>query len=150
MSEDHGTGRVIAFDLGDRRIGVAVSDPGRTIAEGRDTLERSGESYPWRAILAAVEEWGAARVVVGDPIHLDGSVGERARRAREFAEEIGRRTGLPVDLQDERLTSVQARRALIETRPRSGRKRKDRREDVDRVAAVLILQAWLDASAARR
>jgi putative Holliday junction resolvase len=143
------TGRVIAFDLGDRRIGVAVSDPGRTIAEGRDTLERSGESYPWRALLAAVEESEAARVVVGDPLHLDGTVGDRARRAREFADEIGRRTGLPVDLQDERLTSVQARRTLIETRPR-GKKRKDRREDVDRVAAVLILQAWLDAAAARR
>jgi len=145
-----GSGRVIAFDLGDRRIGVAVSDPGRAIAEGRDTLERSGESYPWRALLAAVEEAEASRVVVGDPIHMDGSVGERARLAREFAREIGERTGLPVDLQDERLTSVQAQRTLIETRPRGGKKRKGRREDVDRVAAVLILQTWLDAAAARR
>jgi putative Holliday junction resolvase len=135
--------RVVAFDLGDRRIGVAVSDPGGTIALGRDTLERSGESLPWRAIGAVLEEEGAARIVVGDPIHLDGSVGERARLAREFAEEAARRTGLPVELQDERLTSVQARRALIDTRPGRGRKRKER-EDVDRVAAVLILQAWLD------
>lgn len=143
-------GRVVAFDLGDRRIGVAVSDPSRTIAEGRDTLERSGESYPWRAILAVVEEAGASRLVVGDPVHLDGSVGDRARRARAFSAEIAERTGLPVDLQDERLTSVQARRTLIETRPRGGKKRKGKREDVDRVAAVLILQAWLDAAGARR
>jgi putative Holliday junction resolvase len=150
MSDGSGAGRVIAFDLGDRRIGVAVSDPGRTIADGRDTLERSGESYPWRALLGAVEEAQAARVVVGGPLHMDGTVGERARRSREFAEEFARRTGLPVDLQDERLTSVQARRTLIETRPRGGKKRKDQREDVDKVAAVLILQAWLDAAAARR
>lgn len=143
-------GRVIAFDPGDRRIGVAVSDPGRIIAEGRETLERSGESWPWRAILAVIEEAGAVRVIVGDPVHLDGSVGERSRRSRELAEEIERRTGLPVDLQDERLTSVQARRTLIETRPRGGRKRKEKREDVDRVAAVLILQAWLDAAGAAR
>lgn len=145
-----GAGRVIAFDLGDRRIGVAVSDPMRTIAEGRDTLERSGESYPWRALLAEVEAAEASRIVVGDPVHLDGSIGERARLSRDFAREIGERTGLPVDLQDERLTSVQAQRTLIETRPRGGKKRKGRREDVDRVAAVLILQAWLDAAAARR
>lgn len=148
MSE--GEGRVIAFDPGDRRIGVAVSDPSRTIAEGRDTLERSGESWPWRAILAQVEGAEAVRVVVGDPVHLDGSVGDRSRRSREFAEEIERRTGLPVDLQDERLTSVQARRTLIEMRPGDGRKRKGRREDVDRVAAVLILQAWLDAAGGSR
>jgi putative Holliday junction resolvase len=135
---------VVGFDLGDRRIGVAVSDPTGTIAEGRDTVQRSGESYPWTALLAMVEGAGAARIVVGDPLHMDGSIGERARLAREFADEIGRRTGLPVELQDERLTSVQAQRTLIASRPGSGRKRKGTREDVDRVAAVLILQCWLD------
>jgi len=137
------SGRVVAFDLGDRRIGVAVSDPTGTIAEGRETLERSGESFPWRALLGVVEEAQAVRIVVGDPVHLDGSVGERSRISREFAEEIGRRTGLPVDLEDERLTSVQAQRTLRETRPGRGAKRRGQ-EDVDRVAAVLILQAWLD------
>jgi putative Holliday junction resolvase len=145
-----GTGRVAAFDFGDRRIGVAVSDPTATIAEGRETIVRSGHSVPWRAILGLLEESGAVQVVVGDPIHLDGTAGERALLAREFAEEVGRRSGLPVAMQDERLTSVQAQRALIETRPGRGKKRrKGRVEDVDRVAAVLILQAWLDGRAGR-
>lgn len=140
------TGRVVAFDLGDRRIGVAVSDPFGTIAQGRDTLLRDGESYPWRAMLGVVEEAEAVRVVVGDPLHLDGSSGERSRAARAFADELAERTGLPVDLQDERLTSVQAERTMRET-GRTGKRR--RKEDVDRLAAVIILQAWLDGAAAR-
>jgi putative Holliday junction resolvase len=139
--------RVVAFDLGERRIGVAVSDPTGTIAEGRETLRRSGDALPWKAILAVVEEAAAERVVVGDPIRMDGSVGESARRAREFACELAGRSGANVELQDERLTSVQARRALIETRSGSGKRPKGG-EDVDRVAAVLILQAWLDRRAA--
>jgi putative Holliday junction resolvase len=142
------SGRVVAFDLGGRRIGVAVSDPSGTIAEGRETLLRSGEALPWKAILAVVEAAGAERVVVGDPIRMDGTVGESARRAREFACELAGRSGAKVELQDERLTSVQARRSLIETRAGSGRRPKDG-EDVDRVAAVLILQAWLDRRGAR-
>ena len=132
------TGPVIAFDLGDKRIGVAVSDPTGKIALPRPTIQRSGSSWPWRVLLTAVQEAQAARVVVGDPLHLDGRVSERSRTSREFADAIARRTALPVDLQDERLTSVQATRALAEGRPR-------RPVDVDRAAAILILQAWLDA-----
>jgi putative Holliday junction resolvase len=142
-------GRVVGFDLGDRRIGVAVSDPMGMLAEGRDTIERSGESVPWRAILAVIEEAEAVRVVVGDPIHMDGSVGARAEISRGFAVELAERAGCPVELQDERLTTVQAQRMLIETRPGRGKKKKDKRkEDLDRAAAVLILQAWLDRNAA--
>ncbi len=144
------TGRVAAFDFGDRRIGVAVSDPTATIAEGRDTIVRSGDSVPWRAILALLEEHDVVQVVVGDPIHMDGTAGERARISRSFAEELGERADVPVAMQDERLTSVEAQRTLIETRPGRGKKkRKGRVEDVDRVAAVLILQTWLDGRAAR-
>ncbi len=144
------TGRVAAFDFGDRRIGVAVSDPTATIAEGRDTIVRSGDSVPWRAILALLEEHDVVQVVVGDPIHMDGTAGERARISRSFAEELGERADVPVAMQDERLTSVEAQRTLIETRPGRGKKkRKGRVADVDRVAAVLILQTWLDGRAAR-
>ena len=146
------SGRWVGFDLGDRRIGVAVSDPTGFLAEGRDTLERSGESFPWRAIESVLEAADAAGVVVGEPINMDGSIGERAELSRRFAEELRERTGVRVELQDERLTSVQAQRMLIETRPggsgggkRSRKKGKGKREeDVDQVAAVLILQAWLD------
>ena len=139
------SGRVVAFDLGDRRIGVAVSDPEGRLALPRATLARSGESWPWRAILDVVSEAEAVQVVVGDPLHMDGRISERSRLSRAFAEEIAERTGLPVVLQDERLTSVEAERALRESR--SGKRK---RMDVDRSAALLILQTWLDTRAARR
>jgi len=134
-------GRVIAFDLGERRIGYAVSDPTGFIADRSDVIPRSGESFPWRAILAVIEEAEATRIVVGDPLRLDGTVGERSRLAREFAAEVARRSGLPVDLEDERLTSFEAESILRETgHPR----RRRAKGDVDRKAAELILQAWLD------
>jgi putative Holliday junction resolvase len=137
-------GPVVAFDFGERRIGVAASDPSGTIAFGRDTISRSGESVPWRAILELVREAEAQRLVVGDPIHMDGSAGESSRLAREFAQELGRRTGLQVELQDERLTSVEAGRTLREGRKRGGPPI-DRASGIqDQVAAVLILQTWLD------
>jgi putative Holliday junction resolvase len=137
-------GPVVAFDFGQRRIGVAASDPSGTVALGRDTIVRSGESVPWRAIVELVRDSGAQRLVVGDPIRLDGSVGESARLAREFAEELARRTGLRVELQDERLTSVEAGRTLREGRKRGGPPI-DRSAGIeDKVAAVLILQTWLD------
>jgi putative Holliday junction resolvase len=142
-------GPVVAFDLGDRRIGIAVSDADATIAFGRETVTRSGEALPWRALLAVLEREGAGGVVVGDPLHLDGSSGERSQAARRFADEMGERSGLPVALQDERLTSVQAQRTLVAVRP--GRAKKKRGpEDVDQVAAVLILQTWLDRRSAHR
>lgn len=134
-------GRVVAFDLGDRRIGVAVSDETGVLASGRETIARDGESYPWRALLAVVEEAHAVAIVVGDPLHLDGEAGERSRLAHTFAREIARRTGLPVELEDERLTSEEAE-AILARNGRSARKRE--RGDVDRVAATLILQDWLD------
>ncbi|NNE44038.1 MAG: Holliday junction resolvase RuvX [Gemmatimonadetes bacterium] len=151
------SGRWVGIDLGDRRIGVAVSDPTGFLAEGRDTLDRSGESFPWRAIEAVLEEADARGVVVGEPLNMDGSAGERAELSRRFAAELHERTGVRVELQDERLTSVQAQRMLIETRPGGGGKpggkkskkksKGKRKEDVDQVAAVLILQAWLDRNA---
>ncbi|MCA9752287.1 MAG: Holliday junction resolvase RuvX [Gemmatimonadetes bacterium] len=136
------SGRVVAFDLGDRRIGVAVSDPTRTIAQGRETILRDGATWPWRKILAVIEETAATQVVVGDPLHFDGSTSERSRTAGEFAQELRMRSGLPVDLEDERCTSVEAERMLAKTG--RGRRRRDR-GDVDRAAAILILQDWLDA-----
>jgi len=137
------SGRVVAFDLGEKRIGVAVSDPTGTIAEGRETIVQPGSSVPWRRVLAVVEEAEAVRVVVGDPVMLDGTLGEGSRRARDFKEQMEQRTGLPVELEDESFTSIEAEAALRAT----GRSRQRRKEDVDRVAAVLILQAWLDRRA---
>ena len=138
-------GRVVAFDLGDRRIGVAVSDPTGTLASGRDTLLRDGEAWPWRAILGVIEEEEAVRVVVGNPRHMSGEASDRTAMSEAFAAELRERSGLPVDLQDERLTSVEAERQLRD----SGRSKKKKRDkgEVDRAAAVLILQTWLDTQA---
>ena len=89
-------GRVVAFDLGEKRIGVAVSDPTGTIAEGRDTIVQGGSSVPWKHVLAVVEEAEAVCVVVGDPVKLDGSLGEGSKRiegvgrsGNEFVHYIG-------------------------------------------------------------
>jgi putative Holliday junction resolvase len=136
-------GRIVAFDLGEKRIGVAVSDPTGTIAEGRDTIVQGGSSVPWKHVLAVVEEAEAVCVVVGDPVKLDGSLGEGSMRARDFKDQMEQRTGIRVELEDESFTSVEAQRALRAT----GRSRKRLKEDVDRVAATLILQAWLDRRA---
>jgi putative Holliday junction resolvase len=139
-------GRVIAFDLGERRIGYAVSDPTGFIADRSDVILRSGASFPWRAILAVIEAEEVTRIVVGDPLRMDGTVGERSRLAREFAAEVAQRSGLPVELEDERLTSVEAESILRETGRTPRRRAKG---DVDRKAAELILQAWLDEHGTR-
>jgi len=145
------TGRVVAFDLGDRRIGVAVSDPLGVLATGRETIRRDGKAYPWRALLAVLQECEAARVVVGEPLHMDGRESDRSRAARAFAAELRERSGLPVDLEDERLTSDEAERHLARRGDgTAGGRRRRERGDVDRVAATLILQGWLDDRAAER
>jgi putative Holliday junction resolvase len=145
--------RILAFDWGEKRIGWAVSDPSALIAERGGHVERSGESIPWRAILDLVAEWEPRELVVGDPLNMSGSSGTSSRAARAFAEELGKRTALGVGMQDERLSSVEAERVLVERRRRSARRPgegKRRRAEVDRVAASLILQTWLDRRRARR
>jgi putative Holliday junction resolvase len=147
-------GRILAFDWGQRRIGWAVSDPSALIADRGGHLERSGESVPWRAVLALVAEWEPVALVVGDPLGMNGAPGASAKAARAFADELARRSELPLEMQDERLSSVEAERILAERREsgaRSTRGRDARRPkaEVDRVAASLILQTWLDRRRAR-
>lgn len=135
-------GRVIGVDLGEARVGVAVSDPGRRLAFPLAVLEHNGGrgSDEWRALGALVAEQGASIVVVGLPISLDGTLGPAARRAMEAME--GLRRALPdvvVLPFDERLSTVEAARARRLERPRRAR-----RQRVDDAAAAVILQAWLD------
>jgi putative Holliday junction resolvase len=136
---------VVGIDLGERRIGVAVSDGTRTLASPWRTLERTGDSAVDRdAIAAVVEELAATRVVVGMPISLDGRWGRAARtaaaEARALAQALAPR-GVPVETFDERLTTVTADRALAE----AGRRGPARRRRVDQAAAAVMLQGWLDA-----
>jgi putative Holliday junction resolvase len=135
-------GRVLGLDLGTKRIGVAISDPDRRVATPIEVVTRSGDrARDHRAIAALVDEWEAERVVVGLPLSLDGSTGPAARAALAEVDELAAVVGVPVDTADERMTSVTANRALDELDVRGPARRKV----VDKVAAAVILQSWLDA-----
>lgn len=136
----------LGLDSGTVRVGLAVTDPTGTIASPLATLARAdGEAF-WQRIVDEARQRGCDRVVVGLPRRLDGSEGDAAEQARSLADEAARRTGLPVELYDERLTTVQAERSLLE----AGLRRRRRRQVVDSVAAALMLQAWLDSRRAVR
>jgi len=133
--------RVLALDLGSKRIGVAVSDRSGTIASPLTVLQRTGSHQEdHRRIRALVEEEEAERVVVGLPLSLDGSIGPAARGAIAEAEELSSVIEVPVETFDERLTTVSADRVLMEQRMRA----EARRRVVDKVAAAVMLQSWLD------
>lgn len=134
--------RVLGLDLGTARIGVAVSDPDGTVASPIEVLARCGDrARDHRRIADLVAEWEAERVVVGLPVSLDGTLGPAARTAAAEADELASVVGVPVETHDERLTTVTADRALS-TMQVKGRAR---RQVVDKVAAAVILQSWLDA-----
>ena len=134
-------GRVLGLDLGDARIGVAISDEARRMAVPLGTV-RTGAPADVRAIADLIREHGVTLVVVGHPLLLSGEAGERAHHAERFAAAIGQVLGVPVRLQDERLSTVEAERALRE----SGTTGRDLRRTIDRSAATVILQAWLDTN----
>jgi putative pre-16S rRNA nuclease len=134
--------RALALDLGARRIGVAVSDSGGTVATPYDTIERSGDRpTDHRRVAALVDEIGAATVVVGLPRSLDGTIGPAARGILDEVDELRAALAVDVVTWDERLTTVEAQRSM---RAMGVRKSK-RRLVVDRLAATVILQSWLEA-----
>lgn len=134
---------MLGVDLGDVRIGLALSDPDATVATPLGTLQvAAADDLAAIAdrLVAVAQQEGAARVVVGLPRSLSGREGRPAQRAREVARLVGEQ-GLDVDLWDERFTTVEADRAMLA----QGARRRERRAAVDRVAATLLLQAYLDA-----
>jgi putative Holliday junction resolvase len=137
--------RVLGVDFGERRIGLAVSDRTGTLASPIRTIDRRGlDLDPATLIVNALEDLAQDdpidRIVVGLPRRLDGSDNDQTSRVRQLALDLARRTGLPVDLQDERLSSREAEERLA-VRQRDWRKRKDR---LDAAAAAILLQDWLD------
>jgi putative Holliday junction resolvase len=136
--------RVMGLDYGEKRIGVALSDPLGLTAQPLTTLQRTSLEHDLDALAALQARHEVRRVVIGLPLSLKGERGDRARAAEGFGRRLERKTGVPVEAWDERLTSVQAERALLE----GDVSRKRRREVIDRTAAVFILQSWLDAQAA--
>ncbi|HEX8830555.1 MAG TPA: Holliday junction resolvase RuvX [Longimicrobium sp.] len=134
--------RSMALDYGERRIGVAVSDPLRMIASPLTTLQRrAGKRPPWAEITALVQEHEVDEAVVGLPLNLAGDETDWTREVRQFGDDLARRTGLPVSFVDERMTSVAAERSVRGM----GLKRSEReqKERIDAAAAALILGAWL-------
>src|SRR5262245_57236957 len=132
--------RLLGLDLGERRIGIALSDETATLASGLATLERVGPRKDLKAIAALVREHDVSDIVVGLPRHLDGSLGIEAQKALAFMEELRSVVKVPVVSWDERFTSAIATQALVE----AGVRRKGRKQVVDKVAATLILQSYLD------
>jgi putative holliday junction resolvase len=137
--------RTLAVDPGTKRVGIAISDPTGTIAQALTTVPAEpGDTLVARlAAIAKANE--AGRIIVGLPLRMDGTNGPEAAAARELAGLLRKASSLPVELVDERLTSVAAERSLIE----GGMRREKRRVSVDRVAATILLQSHLDRKRAR-
>ena len=139
---DAAPGRVLALDLGQSRIGVAISDPDRRVAVPVGTI-RTGAPADVKAVAAIVREQEVSEIVVGNPISLSGRKGEASDHAEKFAQALRDFLRISVVLQDERLTTVQAERQLGQ----AGVRGRARREVVDQAAATIILQAYLDSRA---
>jgi putative Holliday junction resolvase len=135
------THRVLGLDVGARRIGVAISDPLRITAQGLDTLHRKNKKYDLQHLNRVIREYGVKEIVVGLPLRMSGAEGIQAERIQAFAEDLRKHFKLPVHLWDERLTSAEANRLLRET----DLSIEKRGKVVDRMAAILILQGWMES-----
>ena len=134
--------RVLALDLGRKRIGLALSDELGITAQGLETLQRASIRADLAELAGLITEKGVALILMGKPLHMSGHEGRQAEYTRDFAERLGKATGVPVEFRDERLTTVQAERVLREG---GVRLREDRARSVDRLSAVLLLQDYLDS-----
>lgn len=138
--------RIMGLDYGSKTVGVAVSDPLGITAQGLEIIRRKEENKLRRTyarIEELIVEYQVGEIVLGLPMNMNATEGERSELTREFRESLERRTGLPVTLWDERLTTVAADRAMME----AGIRREHRRDYVDMIAASLILQGYLDRRA---
>jgi putative Holliday junction resolvase len=136
--------RFMGLDVGDKRIGVALSDESALIASPRETLERRGNQKDIAHLLELARREEVSEILVGMPLKLDGSIGPQADKVSRFVEALRAATPIPITTWDERLSTVGAERAMIE----ADVSRAKRRGAVDRVAAALILQSYLDAKRA--
>ncbi|HLH40878.1 MAG TPA: Holliday junction resolvase RuvX [Bryobacteraceae bacterium] len=136
-------GRILALDLGKKRIGLALSDSLGITAQGLPTLERTNIREDLAALDRLAKERQVTLLLMGNPRHMNGKEGRQAAYAREFAERLAKKTGIEVQFWDERLTTVEAQRVLRE----SGISIEKRARAVDRLAAVILLESYLDRQA---
>jgi putative Holliday junction resolvase len=132
--------RILALDVGSRTIGMAVTDPLGITAQGLETLRRKNKRVDFAALAEVIVKYEVGEIVVGYPLHMSGRVGTQSQKTADFAQELRKRFNLPVQLWDERLTSAEANRILRQSEM-SIRKRG---QAVDRMAATLILQSFLE------
>jgi putative holliday junction resolvase len=133
--------RILGLDVGSKRIGIAVSDPLRITAQGLETLQRKNKRHDLAALERIIRDYQVREIVVGLPLRMSGADGTQSEKMQGFAEELRKHFGLPVHLWDERLTSAEANRLLRET----DLSIEKRARAVDRMAAVLILQGWMES-----
>ena len=133
--------RILALDLGTKRIGLAISDELGYTAQGLETLERRGRRDDIEDLRKLVSLRGVTKILMGDPLHMSGDSSRQGRYTREFASELQRKTGLPVEFRDERWTSREAERTLRGTGVANGK----RKATIDRLSAVILLQGYLDS-----
>ena len=132
--------RILGLDVGARRIGVAISDPLGITAQGLDTLHRKNKKYDLQFLNRVIREYDVREIVVGLPLRMSGAEGIQTEKIRAFVEDLRKHFKLPVHLWDERLTSAEANRLLRET----DLSIEKRGKAVDRMAAILILQGWME------
>jgi putative Holliday junction resolvase len=132
--------RIIGLDVGDKRIGVAISDPLHYTAAGLETIKRQNMERDVRAISQIAERHGAVTIVIGLPLNMDGTSGEQAEKVRSFGRKLARIIDVPIVYEDERLSTISAIRTLTLQKVKTGQNR----ELVDMQAAAIILQRFLD------
>ncbi|MFC2006693.1 Holliday junction resolvase RuvX [Chloroflexota bacterium] len=130
----------MGLDIGDKRIGMALSDPRGILATPLTIIERSDERKSMETIISIVNQYEIGRIIVGLPLSMDGSIGQQAEKVKTFVRELSNQINVPVEFMDERLTTVSAKRLMQETVTR--RTREKARDDA--IAAALILQSYLD------
>ncbi|NQT33275.1 MAG: Holliday junction resolvase RuvX [Candidatus Omnitrophica bacterium] len=133
--------RILGLDIGTKNIGVAVSDETGMLAQGREVVKRTSDDAAIDRIVEIITEYGAGEVVVGLPINMDGTEGPRAEDSIRFSEKLKKKMSLPVKLWDERLSTVEAESILI----KGDVSRKKRKKVIDKLAAQIILQGYLDS-----
>ena len=135
--------RIMALDIGEVRVGIAISDPGERVASPVTVLPSAEVKACAKPFMRVLEDWEPELLVSGLPYTLSGEEGPQAARIRAFAAEVSKRTGIPVEFSDERLSSTEAKRSLRE----KGMSEREMRGKIDMIASSIFLQSWLDARA---